>query len=124
MAEAEVAPGVGVRLHIEDENDLEYSFSSLINLLAANVKLNFIDCYHICGDRAGFDKCLTDNESMKIVTINEEMRESINLLLQTAQFDACIWKEPLYNDEDSNSSSSSINETPIGECICPICGTC
>ena len=131
MAEADPAPGVGVQLHIEDENDLGYTFSSLINLLAANVKLHFIDEHHICQNRRqkdGFKICLTDNSSIKIVTINEEMRHSINLLLMNAQFDAevpFIWQpEPHYNSDDSDSSSGSINETPIGCAICPICGKC
>ena len=64
--------GVGIRIHIEDEHDLDYYFSSFMNLLAANVKLHFIDCYHTCGNRTGFDQCLTDNASMKIVTINKK----------------------------------------------------
>ena len=88
-------------------------------MLAANIKVHFIEWTHICGDRDGFDKCLTDHPSLKIVTINKEMRTEINLLVQTAQYDAYV-----NNDEDDKSSTSSIDETPVGDCICPICGTC
>ena len=119
-------PGVGLRLHIANEHDHGDSYRSLIDLLEANVKLHFIDEHHMCKkrrDKDGFNICLTNNPSMKIITIKEKMRNSKNILLMTVHFDDAeipiIWQpEPIYN----YNSDDSIGETPINCAICPVCG--
>ena len=67
-----------------------------------------------------FDKLLTDVPSVKIVTIKDEKRPDITLMVKQFNYSENDNRNGI---EDDRSSDSSVEETPAGDPICPVCGT-
>ena len=103
----------GPALHIDSRSDLDENYQSILEMLAADIKLHFVDVNHICENSYSYNQLLSESPSIKIITINTSIRHDIIIL-------GNAFENEHFNEGDDTDSESSVEEQSISH-WCPVC---
>ena len=101
----------GPALHIDSIWDLEEHYQRILDMLRGDMKLHFVDVNHTCENAYNYTQLLTESPSVKIITINTNVRHDI-IQLENA------FENEHFNEVDD--SDSSVEEQSISY-WCPSC---
>ena len=117
----EMAAHANPQIHIENHYDITQNRPLIKTLLMQDVKLHFVDITHqgLCNRPDHFNLLRSESPSIRIITINEHLREAITELISSLSEGEL---EEEQGEGDTDSIGSSIGATYAGDKTCPVCG--
>ena len=114
-------------LNLQTVVDISGNRIAIRNLLLEGVKVHFVDYHHTCDNIKKFNFLCVSHPSIRIITINPELRDALALLI--TDFNNSIRNNEDIQDDDDNGHESgeshsdvSIEATEPGNGTCPQCG--
>ena len=109
-------------IHLESESDLDTQFGIIMKLLQDGFKVQFVDKDHNCINLTDFNTLRGYHPSIKIITINNEVRPAVVLMVKDFKY----YDNDNYDEDDDNAndenSEARVEETEPGDPTCPISG--